>query len=321
MVLGICVTSNGVISQITIKSDDVLAWIRKKYKNNEYHFQGKIQNPLKESYIAIFARISDEEEDINSHMFPAPLDEETFTGNIVIIATNSDSDEYEKPSTSYTDLSIEDYETLYHEWSFNSEEDEEEEEEEEEEIEIEKPVVTKTLIVKTKDVFIDTPIRQKVIQNFKEFCIFPEELEKEVLIYTVELCKSMSIDIDWANKNFWNTYRSKSISVYENLRSDGYIENKQSWASKINSKEISSKTFIDMPAEEMCPHIWKEALDKIMEDEIKLYSNKSSASIYMYCSRCKKKSKCDYYQMQTRSADEPMTTFVTCLECDKQWKF
>jgi transcription elongation factor S-II len=249
------------------------------------------------------------------------LDEETFTGNIVIIATNSDSDEYEKPSTSYTDLSIEDYETLYHEWSFNSEEDEEEEEEEEEEIEIEKPVVTKTLIVKTKDVFIDTPIRQKVIQNFKEFCIFPEELEKEVLIYTVELCKSMSIDIDWANKNFWNTYRSKSISVYENLRSDGYIENKQSWASKINSKEISSKTFIDMPAEEMCPHIWKEALDKIMEDEIKLYSNKSSASIYMYCSRCKKKSKCDYYQMQTRSADEPMTTFVTCLECDKQWKF
>ena len=39
------------------------------------------------------------------------------------------------------------------------------------------------------------------------------------------------------------------------------------------------------------------------------------------CSRCKKKSKCSYYQMQTRSADEPMTTFVTCLECDKQWKF
>jgi transcription elongation factor S-II len=25
--------------------------------------------------------------------------------------------------------------------------------------------------------------------------------------------------------------------------------------------------------------------------------------------------------MQTRSADEPMTTFVTCLECDKRWKF
>jgi transcription elongation factor S-II len=25
--------------------------------------------------------------------------------------------------------------------------------------------------------------------------------------------------------------------------------------------------------------------------------------------------------LQTRSADEPMTTFVTCIECDKKWKF
>ena len=46
-----------------------------------------------------------------------------------------------------------------------------------------------------------------------------------------------------------------------------------------------------------------------------------TASIVLYCSRCKRKTKCDYYQMQTRSADEPMTTFITCLECDKKWKF
>ena len=38
------------------------------------------------------------------------------------------------------------------------------------------------------------------------------------------------------------------------------------------------------------------------------------------CGRCKSK-KTTYYQMQTRSADEPMTTFVTCLECEKRWKF
>jgi transcription elongation factor S-II len=25
--------------------------------------------------------------------------------------------------------------------------------------------------------------------------------------------------------------------------------------------------------------------------------------------------------MQTRSADEPMTTFVSCLECYNRWKF
>ena len=139
--------------------------------------------------------------------------------------------------------------------------------------------------------------------------------------YVVELCKSLSIDIDWSNKNFWNTYRSKSISVYENLRSDGYVKHKESWSTKLKSGEISLKTFVEMPAEELCPEIWKDTLVKLMEAEIKLHSNTASASIYMNCSRCKKKSKCSYYQMQTRSADEPMTTFVTCLECDKQWKF
>ena len=29
------------------------------------------------------------------------------------------------------------------------------------------------------------------------------------------------------------------------------------------------------------------------------------------CGKCRKR-QCSYYQMQTRSADEPMTTFVIC---------
>ena len=37
------------------------------------------------------------------------------------------------------------------------------------------------------------------------------------------------------------------------------------------------------------------------------------------CGRCKKK-ECSFYQLQTRSADEPMTTFVTCLNCGNRWK-
>ncbi|XP_025229572.1 transcription elongation factor A protein 3-like, partial [Theropithecus gelada] len=37
------------------------------------------------------------------------------------------------------------------------------------------------------------------------------------------------------------------------------------------------------------------------------------------CSKCKKKN-CTYNQVQTRSADEPMTTFVLCNECGNRWK-
>ncbi|OIR58231.1 MAG: transcription elongation factor S-II [Amphiamblys sp. WSBS2006] len=38
------------------------------------------------------------------------------------------------------------------------------------------------------------------------------------------------------------------------------------------------------------------------------------------CGKCKQR-KTTYYQLQTRSADEPMTTFVSCIVCGNRWKF
>ena len=46
----------------------------------------------------------------------------------------------------------------------------------------------------------------------------------------------------------------------------------------------------------------------------------SAATDEFHCRKCKK-NLCTYYQLQTRSADEPMTTFVTCLSCGNNWKF
>ncbi|KAJ7641582.1 transcription elongation factor A, 3, isoform CRA_a [Roridomyces roridus] len=38
------------------------------------------------------------------------------------------------------------------------------------------------------------------------------------------------------------------------------------------------------------------------------------------CSKCMQR-KCRYRQAQTRSADESMTTFMTCVNCGYRWKF
>jgi hypothetical protein len=45
----------------------------------------------------------------------------------------------------------------------------------------------------------------------------------------------------------------------------------------------------------------------------------AQAETDMYkCGKCRGR-KCTYFQMQT-SADEPMTTFVTCVNCGNHWK-
>jgi len=36
------------------------------------------------------------------------------------------------------------------------------------------------------------------------------------------------------------------------------------------------------------------------------------------CGKCKQ-NQVDYYEMQTRGADEPMTVFAHCLHCGKRW--
>jgi len=65
---------------------------------------------------------------------------------------------------------------------------------------------------------------------------------------------------------------------------------------------------------------WKDRIErKIKRDNLK-FTNTIKASTDMFtCNKCKSK-QCTYYEMQTRSADEPTTVFVTCLNCGKNWK-
>ena len=347
MTNGIVISVTGGIGDIVIpaKTVDVLEWIRKKYKNTAIQFQGKIQDPTKETrWLSIFAAISDDEENINQHIFPPPFDEEEYSGSIVVLASENDNqDDYDKHINSYVNLKPDEYETLYSEWPFNIDDDEEEDivvdeelEDADEEIEIvdeieedEIPVkqvvhVPKQTATKSKNIFIDCPIRDKTVQNFNE--LFEDiELTKEFELAMLHFINNNAIkegiEVDWSNRVFWNFYRNKAIYYYENLRgTDSYVQNDEDWLSKLKRRDVTPQTFVEMSATEMCPKQWKEINDRILESERKLYSKNMAASIITWCSGCKKKSKCDYYQLQTRSADEPMTTFFTCLECDKKWK-
>lgn len=346
MSYAVCIALNGSISefQVPAKTKDVLEWMRKKFKQNGIQFQGKLQDPTKETrMLNVFACVSDEEETINSHMLPAPFDEEVYSSPIFILATEHDEDDSYLPNiSSYVSIRTHEYETLYQEWTFavdeeedvdvNEQEDETEEEDEEIFTEMEDEIpVQKTQQVRTakqihqKDVFVDCAIREKVVENLTP--IFrsedkAKEFEHYILQGVVDIAKKDGYEVDWSNRTFWNMYRNRAISLYENLKgSDSYVQNKQDLLKKIESGELTLKAVAEMSPIDLCPSRWKESIEKIIESEKKLYTTQKNASIFMWCSGCKKKAKCDYYQMQTRSADEPMTTFVNCLECGKKWKF
>jgi transcription elongation factor S-II len=138
-------------------------------------------------------------------------------------------------------------------------------------------------------------------------------LEKGIFNFCIKYATEKNIVKKWENDYFIHIYVDKLRSIYLNLPSKIIID-------KINSKEIKIHELAFMTHQEMHPEKWQQLIDdKLVRDENK-YAPKIEASTDNFtCWKCKSK-KCTYYQLQTRSADEPMTTFVTCLSCGQRWK-
>jgi len=86
---------------------------------------------------------------------------------------------------------------------------------------------------------------------------------------------------------------------------------------------ISPEKLASMTSEEMASSEMKNLRDVFTKEAIKDHqmakTGRTNTSLFK-CGRCGKSS-CSYNQLQTRSADEPMTTFVFCNDCGHRWKF
>lgn len=129
-----------------------------------------------------------------------------------------------------------------------------------------------------------------------------KNIEISVYNYTIEYATQKFVEKNWENFLFRHIYITKMENILSNLTR--YPEFKDRVVRDKLSKVVASIHFADMCYDET----------ETNEDE--------AADVIdglFQCRKCKKR-KTTYYSVQTRSADEPMTNFITCLTCGNKWK-
>lgn len=148
-----------------------------------------------------------------------------------------------------------------------------------------------------------------VINNKK----LSKQLECSILDYASKEANQLKIIIRWDNAEFTQLYIDRLRSIYYNLKNEKLLYD-------LKNGEITPQTLAFMTHQEMNPQHWETLIDKKRKRDANKYNNNAQASTDMFtCRKCRSK-RCTYYELQTRSADEPATIFVTCLDCGKNWK-
>ena len=138
-------------------------------------------------------------------------------------------------------------------------------------------------------------------------------LEKGIFNYALKEADQRKVIKKWDNHLFVQIYLNHLRSIMTNLSAD--------ILKQIESGDIKPHQVAFMTHHEMRPEKWSALSDaKSKRDKNKFEVNLSAATDSFTCRKCKG-NKCTYMQLQTRSADESMTTYVSCITCSARWKF
>lgn len=144
---------------------------------------------------------------------------------------------------------------------------------------------------------------------------FALNIERGIFNYAVSNSSSSEWDF-----MFKQTYTSKAVRIYTNINPESYLKNTE-LIHRFFRKEFTEFELAKFESEQLFPSRYYELLAQYGTDVSKEVNKPDENIQGMFrCGKCKTY-KTSYYQMQTRSADEPMTTFVTCHNCSNRWKF
>ena len=144
-------------------------------------------------------------------------------------------------------------------------------------------------------------------------------IEKSIYNRVIEHSRINNIRRTWDTTHFKSLYLSRIRSFYTNLKCDSDLKN-YTFKEKLSNGEIECEKISSLSHYDIFPEKWKALFEEKMRKEKRKYELKPEAMTDIFkCHRCGSRS-CTYYEVQTRSADEPMTQFITCLDCNNHWK-
>lgn len=148
-----------------------------------------------------------------------------------------------------------------------------------------------------------------IIQDIK----ISRNIERGVFNFALKESTTKKLLKKWENPFFVNIYLDRMKTIYTNIQHEPLKK-------LIQLGNIKTSELAFMTHQEMRPDKWDKMIEeKNKRDKCKYETVIEAATDTFKCRKCKS-NKCTYYQMQTRSADEPMTTFVSCLDCGCRWK-
>lgn len=140
-----------------------------------------------------------------------------------------------------------------------------------------------------------------------------KNLEISIFNYAIRIANDKNLVKKWSNPRFNTLYLDRLRSIMTNLENENF-------KNRIVNLEIVPQNYISLTHQEMNPDKWSTLIkNKNIRDANKYTPEIKASTEDFTCWKCKS-NQCTYYQMQTRSADEAMTTFVSCLKCGQRWK-
>ena len=175
-------------------------------------------------------------------------------------------------------------------------------------------------MIKSNDV-----VRDKMREIFREaFSKVSGEADEEITDQ-VNACDPIRVAVTVESVLFekWGPSNGAQKVKYRSLVFNLKDPNNPDFRRRVLLVEVAPERLINMSTEEMASDQRKNENEKLKQKalfECERGQQPKATTDQFKCGRCGQR-KCTYYQMQTRSADEPMTTYVTCVACNNRWKF